>query len=215
MRSSVPSRGLLLFLPLLMILAGSALGDTCDSFASYSCSKGTPNIARLGGGTASGQSVGFVLHGNAFTVSTTNGNSASDVIIIAASATALTGTLNGTSFTSLNNFPEDGALHAIRGSLVNLGFCSGSCKSLSYGYVDLHSALSANSSLSVNIKGLPSGTALYALLVVNGKIKYVTPNSEALISEGTTTAIPEPASITLLGTGLLGLGGFVRRKMTA
>jgi PEP-CTERM motif-containing protein len=46
-----------------------------------------------------------------------------------------------------------------------------------------------------------------------GQIVYMTPNSEAGILDGGTSTTPEPASLTLLGTGLAGLAGLVRRKL--
>ena len=208
------TRRTLLLLTIVGALVGSAFADHCDSFASYNCAKGTPDVARLGGGTDSGQDVGLVLKGtNQFTVFTANGKAASDVIIVAASSSALKGMVNGMSFTSLKSFPEDGAVHAISSSLAGLGLCSGTCKSLSFGYVDLHSALTANGSLSVSLNGVPSGTALYAMLVVNGKIKFITPNSEAMIIENNHTAVPELDTMVLFGTGLIGLAGVVRRKL--
>jgi hypothetical protein len=198
---------------LTFFLVSISAADTCSSFASFTCDNGTPNIARLGGGSSSGQSIGFILNGSHFTVFTTNGKAASDVIIVGASVTGLSGTLNGMSFTSLSNFPEGGATGAISSSLAGLGFCSGSCSNLSFGYVDLHSALSAGGTLDIMANGVPTGTALYAMMVVDGKIKFITPNSEALIVGKGSTAIPEPATFVLMGSGLLGLVGIARRKL--
>lgn len=183
-------------------LAGSSFANTCDSFGAFTCDKGTPDVARL------------VLTGTTqLTVSTANGKAASDVIIVAASSSALTGTVNGMSFTSLQSFPEGAAVNAISGSLSALGFCSSPCSSLSFGYVDLHSALTANGSLNVTLNGVPAGTALYAMMVVDGKIKFVTPNSEAPITENNRAAVPELDSMALMGTGLIGIAGLVRRKL--
>jgi hypothetical protein len=89
----------------LFLFASYALADSCKGFSTFQCAQGTPNIARLGGGTASGQEIGFVLTGTGqFSVFTTNGKAASDVILVAASASKISGTLNAMSFSSFNPF---------------------------------------------------------------------------------------------------------------
>src|SRR5712672_1882906 len=114
MRSSL--KFLVFSLPFLLILSGTALADTCNSFATYSCAKGVHNGAFIGGaGTAiASPGAGLLLSGNTFTVSTHNGAGGADVIILAASANGTpTGTLDGIAFNSLNTFPEGGATGAI------------------------------------------------------------------------------------------------------
>src|SRR5260370_18085631 len=79
------SRLLTISLPLLLILSGSALANNCNDFASYTCSKSTPDIVHVGGGVSSGQSVGILLNSNTFNVTTPNGNRVGDTLLILAS----------------------------------------------------------------------------------------------------------------------------------
>jgi hypothetical protein len=200
----------------MLLLTSSASANTCNNFLSYDCAHATPNLVHVGGGTASGQSVGVLLTGNVFTLSTSNGSSATDMVVIAAFAnTAPAGTLNGSSFTTLSSFPEGAATNAIVSSLQGLGLCGSTCN-LAFGYVDLHTALAPNGSVTVNISGVPAGTVFYGLaLNSKGQIVYITPNSEAAILGRGTQVVPEPGTLSLLGSGLVGLAGLIRRKLRA
>jgi hypothetical protein len=97
-----------------------------------------------------------------------------------------------------------------------LGFCPSGCTAanFSYGYVTL-GTLGA-SGLSITASGVPQGTGLYAELEnSDGKIVYITPNSEAGVKDGGVAPVPEPGTLTLMGAGLLGIASQIRRKLRA
>lgn len=210
------SRMLSISLPLLLILSGAALANTCNEFASYDCAKPTPNIVHVGGGgVSSGQSVGILLNSNTFNVTTANGKGVGDtVIILAAFANGKpSGSLNGVSFVSSLGAFEGASTGAITSSLKGLGFCGSTCN-LSYGYVSL--GILGAGGMTIKASGVAAGTVFYAELVNrDGKIVYITPNSESAILGRDISTVPEPGSLMLMGTGLIGIATQIRRKLRA
>ncbi len=204
------SRLLSVSVPLLLILSGAALANTCNDFSTYTCSKSTPDIVHVGGGVASGQSVGILLNSNNFTVNTTNGNGVGDTVIILGAFLngSPTGSVNGVNFTADANAFEGAANGAILSTWAGLNFCTTNC-TVSWGYAVLGTM--GSNGLNITASGVPQGTVFYAELVnSDGQIEYITPNSEAGILG---SPVPEPTSLTLMGTGLLGIASQIRRKL--
>jgi len=202
---------LALLFPLTLIASVPAVANTCNAFASYTCAKSTPNVVNFVGTGTTGQSVNVMLGSNTFSV-TINGNhsfAGDDLVILAAAPNGLTGTLNGVSFSSLTTFPEGGAINAINDTWAGLGI---SANNVQFGYANVGAITGIP--MSITASGVGQGTIFYGVVVnPDGQIiSLITPNSEAGVLGGGTSVTPEPASLTLLGTGLAGLAGLVRRK---
>jgi PEP-CTERM motif len=212
--------------PLVLLLSVSALANTCNNFASYTCAQTTPNTVHILGQGPTNSSVGTtsgLITGTSFGVQMMGNGSAADIIIVAYFNGAMGGMLNGQSFTGISSFPEGAAIGAITTTLGALNIPISSTPT--YGFVDLHTSLAANATLTVNVAGLPVGTVIYGLAVnplttcIHGKhgttcttanfITNITPNSEAGMIGAN---VPEPGTLSLFGTGLLGLAGVVRRR---
>ena len=93
----------------LVLLSTFSAANTCNIFANYTCAQSTPNTLHILGHRTTGLSVGTtggLIIGNSFGVQMAGNGSATDIVIIAAFAGSLGGTLNGQSFMTLGSFPE-------------------------------------------------------------------------------------------------------------
>jgi hypothetical protein len=200
----------------IMLLAVLALALPLAAFASSSID--TTNV----GGTLTGSASGLSLSNSTLTqVSGLFGNSGLIQGSDLGTVSFTTGALTSGSLTGGNATFATGGTFTITGNGVN-GVPNGVIFSGTFSGPVTVVENGAGSSFSYTITGALSGTlytgfktvaATSQITVFTHKGPLVNGGSVTISSGDTTIVVPEPGTLSLFGTGLIGLAGLVRRKL--
>jgi hypothetical protein len=200
----------------IMLLALLALALPLAAFASSSID--TTNV----GGTLTGSASGLSLSNSTLTqVSGLFGNSGLIQGLDLGTVSFTTGALTSGSLTGGNATFAAGGTFSITGNGVN-GVPNGVIFSGTFSGPVTVVENGAGSSFSYTITGALSGTlytgfktvaATSQITVFTHKGPLVNGGSVTISSGDTTIVVPEPGTLSLFGTGLIGLAGLVRRKL--